>query len=489
MSADSPPLASILLASAATGVVLHQFFKNFEVDRFPLSILGSVVASHWAVAYGLQSTSERYASFWASQRLAFCVVSCAVLSLWANMLVYRAFFHPLNKFPGPFGAKLTKFWSLKKVHESDTKWFRVAGELHEQYGDYVRTGPRELTVLDTAALAPMLGNRMVKGPFYGALEKSIHTNRDNEFHRKRRKVWDMAFKQSQYLPESSRLSNHLLNITHPSALEDYGPSIEEFTDTLLTRIDSTVGTPEVINQLAIHYSYDVMSALAFGTSTHFTEGKSTAMATAILNSITEGVVAVGFFMHVSWFLTIVETLSAFGGPMKMWKVWCDEQVATRREMKNSRPDIMGYLLEHTEDTPEGRRLLNAESRVIISAGRYVRARANPAPPTDQAQRHHHHRALHDLPPARTPPRVPAEAARRGGALLRRRLLYVRAPAEPPRRRHQRDHAPLPAHPLRHAAHGAQGRHPHRRRRDPGRHSPLLRALPLPPRYATSPCPP
>jgi hypothetical protein len=68
-------------------------------------------------------------------------------------------------------------------------------------------------------------------------------------------------------------------------------------------------------------------------------------------------------------LTIVETLS-FVGPMKLFKSWSGEKVAERRKMTNSRPDIMGYLLEHTEDNRENRALLDAESRVIIGAGRY-----------------------------------------------------------------------------------------------------------------------
>jgi cytochrome P450 len=81
---------------------------------------------------------------------------------------------------------------------------------------------------------------------------------------------------------------------------DYGPSIEGFTDTLLTRIEKNEGKVVVLNDLCIHYSYDVMSALAFGDSTRFLEGKSTEVATKILNNTTEGIVAVGALLHVPW---------------------------------------------------------------------------------------------------------------------------------------------------------------------------------------------
>jgi hypothetical protein len=63
-------------------------------------------------------------------------------------------------------------------------------------------GPRELIVFDPAALNPLLGftSKARKGPFYGAMEQSLHTTRDHDFHKRRRKIWDIAFKQSARNP-------------------------------------------------------------------------------------------------------------------------------------------------------------------------------------------------------------------------------------------------------------------------------------------------
>ena len=113
-----------------------------------------------------------------------------------------------------------------------------------------------------------------------------------------------------------------------------------------------------------------MSLLAFGSSTNFLEGKSSATATKILKNILDGIVAVGALLQVPWILTIVESIS-FAGPMMEFNKWSAEQVDRRRNIKNPTPDIMGHLLEHTEDTAAGRKLLNADSRVIIGAGRYA----------------------------------------------------------------------------------------------------------------------
>lgn len=59
--------------------------------------------------------------------------------LYLSMLLYRAYFHRLCNYPGPFLAKLTNFYvtlrSIKKMH-----LFEEIQNLHLQYGDYVRVG-------------------------------------------------------------------------------------------------------------------------------------------------------------------------------------------------------------------------------------------------------------------------------------------------------------------------------------------------------------
>jgi hypothetical protein len=101
----------------------------------------------------------------------------------------------------------------------------------------------------------------------------------------------------------------------------------------MARITKTANQPIVVNELCIHYSYDVMSALAFGRSTQFIEGKSSDTANTILANIQEGILAIGVLLHVPWMLNIVETLS-FVGPMKVFKEWSAEQVEHRRHVSD-----------------------------------------------------------------------------------------------------------------------------------------------------------
>lgn len=99
------------------------------------------------------------------------------------------------------------------------------------------------------------------------------------------------------------------------------------------RIDAVVGKTVMVNELCEHYSYDVMSALAFGKSTQFIEGKSTNTANAILANLQGAILAISLLEHIPWMLNVAETLS-FVGPMKMLKDWSAKQMDERRHVSS-----------------------------------------------------------------------------------------------------------------------------------------------------------
>ena len=59
-------------------------------------------------------------------------------TLFSSMIIYRAFFHPLNGFPGPRMARVTKLWHCTQLTHFDN--YRQINRLHDEYGDFVRTG-------------------------------------------------------------------------------------------------------------------------------------------------------------------------------------------------------------------------------------------------------------------------------------------------------------------------------------------------------------
>ena len=65
-----------------------------------------------------------------------------VASVWMSMFVYRALFHRLGGYPGPFFARLSKLWHVFKLGKRDN--YKLLDRLHARYGPYVRTGTLNL---------------------------------------------------------------------------------------------------------------------------------------------------------------------------------------------------------------------------------------------------------------------------------------------------------------------------------------------------------
>lgn len=73
--------------------------------------------------------------------MATSVVSCYSIGLFSSLLIYRVFFHLLHRFPGPRLAKVSKLWNVVKASKSTN--FRLMEDLHDRYGDFVRTGTKK----------------------------------------------------------------------------------------------------------------------------------------------------------------------------------------------------------------------------------------------------------------------------------------------------------------------------------------------------------
>jgi hypothetical protein len=129
---ESVPTAVFVFAPLSA-VILHEFIlRRVEVDHLTLHILGLAITAYSVLSYytGLITATVVTSSFW--------------VPLWLYIGAYRAFFHPLNDYPGPWAAKLSRWWTLKQTYDSSLHYHRVLQRLQGQHGDYVRTGLSDL---------------------------------------------------------------------------------------------------------------------------------------------------------------------------------------------------------------------------------------------------------------------------------------------------------------------------------------------------------
>jgi len=75
-----------------------------------------------------------YSAIWPST----LIVGSYTSSLFGSMVIYRTVFHPLRSFPGPIPARITKLWHMQNSLSLPNHL--LMEKLHEQYGDFVRTG-------------------------------------------------------------------------------------------------------------------------------------------------------------------------------------------------------------------------------------------------------------------------------------------------------------------------------------------------------------
>ena len=122
---------------ASTGVLSHIFyFSRGEHHKQALPYLQLTAASIPILALAL--VRLLHLSYGQALLYAAGIVGSFLGGVWTSMIIYRAFFHRLNRFPGPWSLKLSKFSSFISLRRMDG--FRKTYKWHQKYGNFVRTG-------------------------------------------------------------------------------------------------------------------------------------------------------------------------------------------------------------------------------------------------------------------------------------------------------------------------------------------------------------
>lgn len=206
--------------SALAGVLSHHIvFRPYEIDGaawdFVLTYIGLFISL--CIAYA-QITGF---GFFASLCRTLLVATTYNVSLTVSILVYRAFFHRLRPFPGPFTARLSRFYAFYKATKT-VRGCENIQKLHEEYGDFVRVGtksapsaqwrhriaalvrsliwaigPREISINRPSAIRPIYEppTKTTRSPWYAQVSNdvtkiSLNSTRVPQVHKLRKKGWE-----------------------------------------------------------------------------------------------------------------------------------------------------------------------------------------------------------------------------------------------------------------------------------------------------------
>lgn len=277
------------------------------------------------------------------------ITAYVLLGLFGSLLIYRLFFHPLRRFPGPFGAKVTSLWLTTKVTNHDAH--KVSLELYRKYGPFVRVGSSDLMLAHPAAVQEVHGNRSKcrKATWYDEdlPRESMHTSRNHQFHAERRRVWSKAFGDRE--------------------LRGYERRIGVYNKLLMDRLRESGSHAVDAAKWFNHFSFDVMGDLAFNHDFGMLAQGEQHWAVALLDTAMD----IQSLKLPTW---IFRMMIAIPGLTKdYWRFigYCDEQLRLRMAEKGSDGmSLMAVLLDHAGENPSEQEMntLRSDSRSIIVAG-------------------------------------------------------------------------------------------------------------------------
>ncbi|CAG8974541.1 hypothetical protein HYALB_00005813 [Hymenoscyphus albidus] len=145
--------------------------------------------------------------------------------------IYRLYFHPLAKFPGPRLAALTRWTETyyELIHGDGGQFVFVYAKWHEKYGPIIRINPDELHVSDSYFYDTLYSSTTPRDKLK-ALEKrfgsgmALASTTDQHLHRKRRAALNPFFSRRKIVDHSNVLQTRMNRITERLQNEYMGVS-------------------------------------------------------------------------------------------------------------------------------------------------------------------------------------------------------------------------------------------------------------------------
>lgn len=346
------PLLMRCAAMSIFGVVMHYgvFIKNEWHMQGPRIIkIGLTV-------YGLLTLLEakRHWSMAAMGDAALILASFA-FSLLMSIAVYRIFAHRTRHFPGPRLAGISKLWHMYQCRYGQNHL--VLERMHREYGDFVRTGPSEITIFHPQGL-PTLdgpGSQTTKSDWYDFLlpNYGVTTIRNRKHHDQRRRLWLKGFSTGAMANYQKHIEAHVKQMD--AIIEDHSKN----------------GKPVNLSTYIYWFSFDIMGIFAFSRSFNMLHDEHWHYA---ITNLRKAMKLLGPMSCVPWVAQVGFWLLKGVWVVKDWDTmiaWCASQMQNRIKEPDSHDVAQGIIDDSKKrgtleaDTPP----LVGDAIVAIVAGR------------------------------------------------------------------------------------------------------------------------
>ncbi|KAH8826626.1 cytochrome P450 [Flagelloscypha sp. PMI_526] len=340
------------------GIVFHLLIANREIDfQIPSILLGLVIYFTAGFIWAVNSQSMSLLEVILNTVVHILTFN---IGLWLTITLHRLLFHRLRTFPGPWAAKLTRIWALW-VQKDRMQMHLVTQQLHTQYGDFVRIGPRELSINKASAIPAIYGptSKCTKSPWYSKNPVAPHDNavtniRDPNEHRRRRRAWDRALS--------------------PQAVAVYEPRISKKAGALVDSLKQQIHSENAIDITAwcSFFAFDVMGDIGLGKDFKTVE---TGLEHPALRFIHQFMPIVSLAGTLPWLVRLRALFprNRSEGFRALWE-YSKEQVVEKRNAltPDSDPqDILSWLVKsrfENDKSAPSEKALEEDARLLIIAG-------------------------------------------------------------------------------------------------------------------------
>lgn len=288
-----------------------------------------------------------------------------------GLAVYRIYFHPLAKYPGPLLAKVTDLYQTYHALRGDRhlEFYRC----HEKYGDIVRFGPNSVSFNTNTALKEIYGfkSNVRKAEFYQAFwaskdSASTHSSIDKSIHSRKRRVLSQAFSDAAI----KSMENHIL-----AHVRQFCQNLAGMTTFGNVPNAESKGWGEAVDvsDQANYLTFDIMGDLCFGKAFGMLERPDNRFAIDLIGNAAHRHLICGTYLPIHEYHLDKLLFRKIAAGRARYMQYSKGQAAERMKMGMDvdRKDFFYYLLKAKDPetgngftTPE----LWGESNLLIIAG-------------------------------------------------------------------------------------------------------------------------
>jgi Cytochrome P450 len=329
------------------------------------------------------------------------ILLTSTLGGWISYLfvlaIYRLYFHPLAKFPGPRMAALTSGYEFYYDAIKGGRYYKKIEKLHEKYGNYHAPFSLALSLFPSILGPNSLANKI--GPIVRITPEQLHIKDSDFYDEIYTQKMDKEYSSANTVAQSSSFGTigHNHHRLRRSALNQFFSKrsvaelelmISSKVEQLCQQLATALETKEVV-QLDIAYlalAMDIVTDYSFGQPVGYLERKDFALE---WNKVLRGYLPfLHFIKQAPWVHHILKSIPFFilnrispgAAALARWQKVAQEQVNSSIENhhlgKNNQRSIFVELLD-SDLPPEEKSAdrLNDEAQVIIAAGSGPMAKA------------------------------------------------------------------------------------------------------------------